>query len=630
MNKKEQEAFEAVRKEDVVLWIGSGVSKYAGYPTGKELSKIIYDKLPASEKKGINKNDLSDVCQAFRYTGENGREELLAILQKQLVDRAPLSSEYHKKLSQIYHIKTIITTNYDTLIEDAYQEKGQVIVTDAHVAGISKNKTQIFKIHGDLSEKESVVITRSDYTNDIVKKSDSIISAVLSERIATKTHIFLGYSLEDQNVNVLLEKIWSKIQDRKTCYFIAPGTTPAKIKALKALKIKYIDSTAEAFISALYKDCYDNLIDDFNKGKISTDTIQKSFQANNLKPNITGEKDGYVLTGLQGTNGHFKATMNLIFNDKEFAKKFAAFSHGESLDDLVIPADKLTDFLLKAGDIPIWKREGLVELKLINRPNITGTFDVRFIETGYERKNLTFKAFFSPSKNCCIIDFTRGSLIIDITENKQDQSLTLKFRTEHKNEFGSVSDEIDFSEFFYHFSGGHTVQIDFKNEHRIKKKLQLYPDMHAAAKMNLAYFKNLRLVEDHFDVHFESIPYINDDTEFALTRIVKAINHEIFEHPFEDSLKLTFKNINKKIVSQLDDYNRLNLPENRLTVVRKEREIVSLYGHEFDLGYRKTQFPALELINKSALLTRKTRRAELKSREKKMYVSYVNTFEESA
>lgn len=40
-----EKIFELVRKEDVVFWIGSGFSLYAGYPTGKQLANTIHQSL---------------------------------------------------------------------------------------------------------------------------------------------------------------------------------------------------------------------------------------------------------------------------------------------------------------------------------------------------------------------------------------------------------------------------------------------------------------------------------------------------------------------------------------------------------------------------------------------------------
>jgi NAD-dependent SIR2 family protein deacetylase len=310
MNKNVQEAFEAVRKEDVVLWIGSGMSNYAGYPMGSQLSELIYNKLSSSEKRQVNKYDLASVAQSYKYSVNNGEQKLFALLKKEF-QKAPESDQYHALLSKIYHIRTIITTNYDNLIESAYGSQCQTIITNTDSISIDTGKIQIFKIHGDLSDGSSIVLTKDDYENYFIDNESSIMSIILSEKIATKTHIFLGYSLEDININVWLKKIWSKIQgDKKTCFLVSPQISKSKIKQLRSKGIKYINFTAEDFIKDLYKSCYENLIADFNVNNIGADTLNKAFHANKLKPHIVGKENGFTFAGFQGTDGPFKAQIN--------------------------------------------------------------------------------------------------------------------------------------------------------------------------------------------------------------------------------------------------------------------------------------------------------------------------------
>jgi hypothetical protein len=44
---------ELIRREDVILFAGAGLSKYAGYPMGAQLQSIFYNSLPASAKEYI-------------------------------------------------------------------------------------------------------------------------------------------------------------------------------------------------------------------------------------------------------------------------------------------------------------------------------------------------------------------------------------------------------------------------------------------------------------------------------------------------------------------------------------------------------------------------------------------------
>ncbi len=167
MNNKER-LFELVRKEDVVLWIGAGFSKYAGYPMGGELAQIIYSNCTKEEKEVIGGNKaLQDIANDFVNIRNGSRNQLFELLKENIIYNKPTSTEYHDLLSQIPHIKTIITTNYDTLLEDAYKERGgQKIVIDSDVPYIKEDKTSIVKIHGgDFTKSDKIVITKDDYTN---------------------------------------------------------------------------------------------------------------------------------------------------------------------------------------------------------------------------------------------------------------------------------------------------------------------------------------------------------------------------------------------------------------------------------------------------------------------------------
>ena len=72
---------------------------------------------------------LPDFAEEFVKLKNNNRHELLRLLESIFIGNSPKSLEYHVKLASIPHINTIITTNYDRLFEDAYKEKGHVIIS---------------------------------------------------------------------------------------------------------------------------------------------------------------------------------------------------------------------------------------------------------------------------------------------------------------------------------------------------------------------------------------------------------------------------------------------------------------------------------------------------------------------
>lgn len=112
-----ERVFELIRKEDVVLFVGAGMSMYAGYPSGAMLSKIFYDNLSKDLKSDIEfTEDLPKLTNDIYYLKGGNKNYLLQILKREF-QKEPISTEIHQLLAKIPHFKTIITTNYDTLIE---------------------------------------------------------------------------------------------------------------------------------------------------------------------------------------------------------------------------------------------------------------------------------------------------------------------------------------------------------------------------------------------------------------------------------------------------------------------------------------------------------------------------------
>ena len=217
--------FQAISKGEVVLWAGAGLSLYAGLPSGVQLREILYEGLTPLEKEEVGKeSELSHLADEICVLKGN-RNYIIQTL-KDTFRRDFLSTETHKVISQIPHFRNIITTNYDSLFESVYGSgKLNIIFSDDHTPYIDDKKVNLFKIHGDLSAPNSIIITESDYNNFFSKDTEqNTIWSVIKGIIATKSILFIGYSLEDTNVEVVFNKIRDKIgENGKECYFVAPN-----------------------------------------------------------------------------------------------------------------------------------------------------------------------------------------------------------------------------------------------------------------------------------------------------------------------------------------------------------------------------------------------------------------------
>jgi SIR2-like domain len=135
----------------------------------------------------------------------------------------------------------IVTTNYDDALERAFQAAGEefdlvsyVAEGDdrgkfAHLAPDGKvrlvdrpneyvevspdRRTVILKIHGAVdrrnAERDSFVITEDHYIDYLARNDvSSLIPITLAARLQRSHFLFLGYSLRDWNLRVILRRIW--------------------------------------------------------------------------------------------------------------------------------------------------------------------------------------------------------------------------------------------------------------------------------------------------------------------------------------------------------------------------------------------------------------------------------------
>lgn len=132
-----------------------------------------------------------------------------------------------KKIIEIQELqktnpKAIITTNYDTMLEDIIFEnkckrhigqKGFSCEIDD-----SEHEIDLYKIHGCITEPESIIITKEDYDN-FFQKSKYLYSKIFT-LFWENPIIFMGYSVSDRNIKDILTVIIEIMSDEDKKEFL--------------------------------------------------------------------------------------------------------------------------------------------------------------------------------------------------------------------------------------------------------------------------------------------------------------------------------------------------------------------------------------------------------------------------
>lgn len=107
--------------------------------------------------------------------------------------------------SSCKNISSIVTTNYDTLIEDITK----FVPLIGNDIMLKNNYGSIYKIHGCKTDPNSIVITSQDY--NLFETKYELIRAQLIAFFIHNPIIFMGYSVNDNNIKEILETIFSYV-----------------------------------------------------------------------------------------------------------------------------------------------------------------------------------------------------------------------------------------------------------------------------------------------------------------------------------------------------------------------------------------------------------------------------------
>lgn len=222
-----------------VLFVGAGLSiRYANCPNWEGLLSLLVNMCPKVPKefpfykqKYPNPIDIgSFLSRKFNdWAWSQGKGEfpyelfesknppdiylkykISELLRMKFIDNGFL---LHKEVSKLQSIRphAIITTNYDPMIEKIFPDY-TAIVGQQILRPEKANIGEIFKIHGCISNPNSIVITKDDYDTFISKKK--YLSAKLLTFFVEHPLLFIGYSAEDPNIRAILSDIDEILSDQ--------------------------------------------------------------------------------------------------------------------------------------------------------------------------------------------------------------------------------------------------------------------------------------------------------------------------------------------------------------------------------------------------------------------------------
>ena len=230
-----------------VVFLGAGVSRNAQNAHGvhprewSDFLRHLASFAPNAEQKAevtqsIDDADLLTACElARRYLSPSiFKTEML----REFSGNAYRPAKIHDDLSLV-DSRLVMTTNFDKLYENrANQLQDNTVIVknyyDKDVADVFRRQDRVvLKVHGTIDSPDETIFTRSQYA--IARRDHGYFYQLLRGLFVTHTFVFLGASMRDPDIQLLLEDHAYRFEGSRPHFMVMPQNS-ARAGTLRVLE----------------------------------------------------------------------------------------------------------------------------------------------------------------------------------------------------------------------------------------------------------------------------------------------------------------------------------------------------------------------------------------------------------
>lgn len=618
--------YELIRKESVVLWAGAGLSMELGYPSGAELSKILYNDLTTEERAGISEDLLlPEMAEKYIQKCLGKRNRLNQLLIKTYIEKKHKSFQVYDLIAKIPHLHSIITTNYDKLFERAYKHNKieyNTVTSVPKLSYINDKLPTIYRIHGDLEESlDDIIISSSDYNKYTLE--NSLYKNVIASLFATKNILFIGYNLSDPNVNAIFDRVINDLGPHaKEVFLVAPRLKPERKKELEAKGIIYIDAKARNFIKGLYKDILNNIKYDFAKGDVSYETNRKFYTLHGLNITVSSKDNKLTLDNISSTSGKpLYGQLNLTLT-AEGAKQLTSFLHGESTGPIILGPSNMIDLKETIQGITNTTYEQCKKIIIAKKP-IHQYVDI--IIDDFRLQDIVMEMIGYRNEIQQTYKLDCGYLILKISKpeviNGESTSI-VNLHVKHYQKFENISKELDFFQLLYYMTVGKKfITVYRETSESFEGKLSGKSDLENPFLYFLNYFKALKEIEDFYNIRFKKFGDPTEQDYDLINQLIQYIHGKKLEIEQKDAISIS--------VADFDENQLIELENSKEPIIYQyyDDTIKNLFGNPIKFPFTILEFIKPIVLNGKELINKKNEMVKLKvkSLNNKILIWYSKT-----
>lgn len=225
---------EDIARRKSVLFLGAGVSKNASNSRGEhpkdweEFLTLVAQQVNDAGKKAevesaLRDKDFLTACELAKkfLRPENFKSALL----KEYASNGYQPALIHESISRL-DSRFVLTTNFDKLYETSANKVQQDTVLvknyyDTDAADVfRRSQRTILKVHGSIDSPDKTIFTRSDYAKARIEHAH--FYRLLESLFLTHTFIFLGASMRDPDIQILLEDYAYRFAGSRPHFMVMP------------------------------------------------------------------------------------------------------------------------------------------------------------------------------------------------------------------------------------------------------------------------------------------------------------------------------------------------------------------------------------------------------------------------
>ena len=240
--------------DKINLFLGDFLVKNTGYPTRRELAKLLIKDMKENIKGYIrDENSLFQVSQVYLDGVVSSRSSLLKKI-KNLYETNKESADILSIFSESNKINAVFSTDYDIVLDDINSNKIiKILPTDEKSITISNGEIKHYKLLGDIDKHEKIFVSIQDFRKLKVLDFYKNFFKNIKEDVENHPTLILGLDLNNSDFIDMLEVVLSNINNKDTIYGVSNSNVlkTKTIERLNDLGIKLLPHTEEEFFKEL-------------------------------------------------------------------------------------------------------------------------------------------------------------------------------------------------------------------------------------------------------------------------------------------------------------------------------------------------------------------------------------------